>query len=89
MSPAEATNPRSVAEKMEKTRDYLLQLWGREDYERRMKPIIAALRAIGEKTGRDPFQVAIDEATRAGKEFKEGVVWQMTAAACEIAEAKR
>lgn len=82
------STPEAVGAKMEETRAYLLQLWGREDYDRRMKPIVAAIRKIGKGTNRPPFQVAIAEAKRAGDEGKEGVVWQMTAAACEIAEAK-
>lgn len=75
-----------VAAKVEETRTFLRRLWGAEKYEETMRPLVEALRKVGEKTGQRPFQVAIDMAKKAGSEGKEGAVWQFTAAACEIAE---
>lgn len=78
----------AVALKMAETRAYLIQLWGEEEYYDKMRPLVEALRKVADETNRDPFLVAIDEAKRAGVERKEGVVWQLTAAACEIAEGR-
>lgn len=82
------TSPAAVATKMEETRGFLRKIWGEEEYLEKMMPIVKALRQIAEKTNRDPFQLAIDEAHRAGAEGKDSIVWQMTAAACEIAEGR-
>ncbi len=80
------SRPADVAAKMDETRRYLKELWGEDRYRKTIDPLIAAVRRVGEKTDRSAFQVAIDEAKRAGAEGKEGIVWQFTAAACDIAE---
>ncbi len=77
---------RAIVKEMEKRRSYLLQLWGAERYGKSMETLVTALRTVAEKTGRQPFKVALDEAIRAGEEGREAVSWQLTAAACEIAE---
>lgn len=71
-----------LARKMQENRRDVLTLYGRESLDEQ----VAAVRLIARKTGRDPFQVAVEESIRASKDGEGIAALQLSAVACEIAE---